>query len=124
MKRYSGVLLIGTGYLHNIIGIYLFWSPLNEIVGDGLWNTIYPHYDRATAVWFLLFGMVILTLGHTIKWMNQNGINIPRFIGWHLLGISVIGAFIDPVSGFWLVIPQAIILLQKPKNPTAITVGK
>jgi hypothetical protein len=34
-------------------------------------------------------------------------------VGWHILILSVVGAILMPISGFWLVIPQGIYLIRK-----------
>jgi hypothetical protein len=35
----------------------------------------------------------------------------PLFLGYYLLTLSVAGCLIIPVSGFWLFIPQAFVII-------------
>jgi hypothetical protein len=113
-KKRSGLLLILTSIIHNLIGIVLFWEPLVDIFQAGVFNSVAPHFDRATLFWFLLSGALMFILGHFMHWLvNDLKIEIPAFLGWHLLWLSIVGAFIIPASGFWLVLPQALIILKR-----------
>mgnify|MGYP003579043521 CR=1 FL=1 len=61
MARYSGRLLMGTALIHNAIGVATYARPLADIARAGGFNAVEPHWDRATAFWFLVSGGLIFT---------------------------------------------------------------
>ncbi|MFS1516306.1 DUF6463 family protein [Bacillus sp. SM2101] len=110
--KLSGILLIGTGILHTIVGLIIGWGVLGEIVKEGIFNTVGTQYDRNAAVWFLLCGIFWVIIGQFMHlYVKERQQPLPRFIGWYFLIIGILGVFISPVSGFWLFIPQALIII-------------
>ena len=107
LQRGSGRLLMGTALVHMLLGIVLFWQPVRNIVMSGVINGITPHYDRGMVFWFLFFGVLLWILGQTTQWMETKYNDLPRSLGWGLLGLAVVGILFIPISGFWLVLPQA-----------------
>ncbi|KEQ25428.1 DUF6463 family protein [Paenibacillus tyrfis] len=113
LKSYSGMMLAWTAVLHTVVGIIIYWQPLADIGRSGLFNSIGPHYDRGSAFWFLLFGALLFMLAGLIRWLTQvKRMEIPKFIGVYMLVLCLVGVFFTPVSGFWLVIPQALIIMR------------
>jgi hypothetical protein len=121
MARYSGRLLMGTALLHNAVGIAIYARPLANILRDGGLNAVEPHRDRTTAFWFLVSGGLIFTLGQFTDWTEQRDTALPPSLGWSLLAFGAGGAFLMPVSGFWLVIPQGIAALRRASKREAIS---
>ncbi|WP_373232402.1 DUF6463 family protein [Cohnella sp.] len=113
-KRQVGLLLMLTGLLHTVVGLFGYMEQLQLIAADGLWNTVEEgQWERTTAFWFMMFGFLLMILGYTADWlMKKKGIEPPTVFGWMLLLLCLTGAVIMPVSGFWLVLPQAWILLR------------
>ena len=100
---------MGVGVLHSVIGFILFAAPLREIVAAGLWNTLSPRTPmRYLAFWFLFGGVATMLVGYLADWIERvaGGI-LPRGLGWTLLGVSLAGVILTPVSGFWLLFPAA-----------------
>ncbi|UJF35568.1 DUF6463 family protein [Paenibacillus hexagrammi] len=115
IKRQMGLTLMLTGFLHTIVGLILFFKQLLPMISEGLWNTVrHGEWERGTAFWFIMFGFVLIVLGYLADWiMKKAGIPAPSIFGWMLLAICLIGVIVMPVSGFWLGLPQALILLLK-----------
>lgn len=118
MKKYSGLFMWLTGLLHNVVGLILFWEPLKEMFLGGLFNTVVvPHYDRGLAFWFLFSGFMMFLLAHLMNWIiKDKGLVVPKLVGWHLLYLSILGVITMPISGFWVVIPQAILIIRGNKE--------
>jgi hypothetical protein len=121
----SGIFLVATGILHSVAGIVMGKDYLWSIVKEGVFNRVKGGDDsRGLAFWFLLCGVILIVLGHVlhyyIKKLQQPA---PKFLGYWLLGLSAIGCIIMPVSGFWLFIPQALIILfaKRRDNDNQIT---
>ncbi|MFD0589034.1 DUF6463 family protein [Paenibacillus sp. GCM10027627] len=115
-KLNSGAMLAWTAALHTVIGAILFWQPLVDIWRDGLFGAVGAHLDRGNAFWFLMFGFAIYMYACLIRFVERTkGRPIPRFVAIHLLMFSIIGLVFVPLSGFWLVIPQALLLFRKSR---------
>ncbi|WP_199617606.1 DUF6463 family protein [Paenibacillus alkalitolerans] len=114
IKRRAGLFLMLTGWLHTAVGLILYRKQLQEILADGLWNTAPEgEWEAMTVFWFMMFGFMLIYLGYTADWLlKKKGIAPPPAFGWILLAICLAGVVVMPVSGFWLVLPQAWILLR------------
>ncbi|MED1797971.1 DUF6463 family protein [Brevibacillus porteri] len=112
IKRQMGFTLILTGLLHTVVGLFFYAEPLQQIVANGFWNAVGREEDAA--FWFMMFGFLLILLGYMADWvMKKKGMEPPATFGWTILGICVVGVIAMPVSGFWLALPQAGILLRK-----------
>ncbi len=114
--RWTGPLLMGTAVLHNVVGIFFLREPLLAIMRDGIVNAIspnqmQPNFDREAAFWFLLVGVLLFILGQLAQWVQQKTDALPDALGWWLLGLALVGVVMMPVSGFWLILPQAAYIL-------------
>jgi hypothetical protein len=57
-------------------------------------------------------GAFIILFGHVLHhYIKKEQEPAPRFIGYYFLGMSAVGCVIIPASGFWLFIPQALIII-------------
>ncbi|MEI5907017.1 DUF6463 family protein [Bacillus spongiae] len=111
--KLSGVFLIATGIIHTIVGLTIGWGIIGEMIQEGLYNSVETQYDRNATVWFLFCGIYWIMIGQFFHfYIKEKNKPIPRFIGWHLFIITLIGLIISPISGFWLFIPQAIIIIM------------
>lgn len=121
LRHRSGVLLQATAIGHNLLGVILFWRPLQAMLSAGMFNSVVPHPERAAVFWFLLFGALLWVLGTLTNWAERMYHDLPRSLGWGLLAIALMGILALPVSGFWLVLPQAYLVLRASK--AALPVG-
>lgn len=112
MHKKVGIFLMATAVIHTAIGFALFAQPWLDIWNAGILNSIDPHYDRATAFWFAFFGVLLWMLGQLVQWVQNRFGELPHSLGWWLMGLGVAGAAFMPVSGFWLVLPQAALILR------------
>ncbi len=114
IKRQVGLFLMLTGLIHTLFGLVFYLEQLQPIVVEGLWNTVEEgQWEQGAAFWFMMFGFMLIFVGYTADWlMKKKGIAPPAGFGWMLLAVCLIGAIIMPVSGFWLGIPQAWLLLR------------
>jgi len=115
--KYSGIFLIATGILHSVVGIVMGKDYLWDIIKKGLFNTVQDDdFACGLVFWFLVCGILLIILGHLLHYyIKKEQQPAPNILGYWLLGLGIIGCIIMPVSGFWLFIPQAfIILFAKP----------
>lgn len=112
IKRQMGLALMLTGWLHTVVGLIEYRNELQLMVSNGLWNTVVDG-EISAAFWFMMSGFLLILLGYIADWlMKKKEISPPPAFGWTLLVVCLVGAIAMPVSGFWLVLPQAWILLR------------
>lgn len=110
--KYSGLLLVITGILHIIVAILLRGDVYWDMIQDGLIAST-KDVTRGFALWFFVCGVLIILFGQTLHYyIRREQKPAPLFLGYALLVFSVLGGLIEPVSGFWLFIPQALIIIM------------
>lgn len=116
--KYSGIYLWATGVIHLIFGLVSGWSNYMPMLRDGLVNSVGSDFERGFILWFLVCGVMLLMLGTLLQhYIKATGRPAPMFLGISLLVFSAVGCLIEPVSGFWLFIPQAIIIIAANRRP-------
>jgi Family of unknown function (DUF6463) len=111
MLKVSGYWLIAISLIHGLSDILYYFEPWSDIFRNGVFNAIDPYLDRGTAFWMLMFSPLIFALGQLCCWAQEHNVILPVFIGWNLLITSAVGAFMMPISGFWLLIPPSILMI-------------
>lgn len=115
--KHSGNLLTATGVLHIIVMLFLHGSTYAAMFRDGLWDTVGEDFSRDDAVWTFMVGIALIMWGETLqRYQNKTSQPAPVFIGYGMLAFSIVGCIVMPVSGFWLFIPQALIILVANKR--------
>ncbi len=131
MRRLSGPLLMATGVL-DILYVLVFQSrQIAAVARDGFFNAVDPSvafstFDRETAFWHLAFGSMALILGGLIHWAQNRTGTLPAFLEWSLLALGAAAVFLMPVSGFWVVLPLAVmmIVVAQRGNSQAVVSGQ
>ncbi|MBD1867115.1 hypothetical protein H6F95_07305 [Cyanobacteria bacterium FACHB-471] len=121
MLQVSGYWLICTGVLHALITGWQFADPLMDIVQAGWFNAVAPHplapfYDREDAFWCMMITPFLLLIGQLCCWAQTNNVALPSFPGWILLLTAVVGITLEPISGLWLILPPALLILANSHN--------
>ena len=113
MRRWVGRYLIAVGLLHSGAGLVLYWHPLTAMIQAGGWNSVDPHFDRNTAFWFLIAGVLFMLVGGLVDWLESRHLSPPRFLGFGLAALAAVALFFMPLSGFWLFLPAAVVLHRR-----------
>lgn len=128
MRRWIGRWVMAVGALHTLLGLVVFAPQLRELLAAGGWNALGDRDPmRSLAFWFLFGGLYALLIGALADWIERaTGGPLPRVFGWTLLGSTVVGAVLAPVSGFWLLVPPAVAALRRPPagDPTGGATGR
>ncbi|MCL2325029.1 MAG: DUF6463 family protein [Proteobacteria bacterium] len=115
--KYSGIFLVATGILHTIVAIALGKEAFLKIIQDGLYNVASLDYTRAFAIWFFICGIFIILLGQVLHhYIKKEQKPAPLSFGYSLLIFTIFGCVVEPGSGFWLFLPQALIIILANKN--------
>jgi hypothetical protein len=110
--KYSGIFLIITGVIHNIVGIFLMYDIYWQIISSGFVNAVAGDFGRWFAFWFFICGVFIIILGQVVHhYIQRDQRPAPVSLGWTLLVLSAFICIAEPVSGSWLFIPQALIII-------------
>lgn len=110
--KYSGTFLWITGIIHIVVGFLIGKDIYAEMLRDGLVNSMKNDFTRSFAFWFFLFGVLLILYGYTLQYnIKREQKPSPIHVGYTLLVISVFGCLVEPISGFWLVLPQALIII-------------
>ena len=121
--KYSGIFLIATGLLHTVVAIAYGWDAFVEIIKDGLLiNLSSRALSHEFALWFFVCGIFIILLGQVLhSYIKKEQKPAPLSFGYSLLVFTIFGCMIEPASGFWLFIPQALIIIfaHKKRRNTA-----
>lgn len=116
LTRHSGRMLIATAILHTAIGIAEGHAQLAAVAREGFVDAIDPHPDRHGLFWFLVTGAGLVTTGQLAGWTHRRTGTLPAALGWNLLAASTVGAALLPRSGFWLIIPQGLLIIAAARD--------
>jgi hypothetical protein len=115
MIAWIGKSLVGIGVIHSLFGFVVFRGIINVLVSEGLFNTVNNQPEREQAFWFLFTGFAWIILGLLVDWLEKSSNKPPSFLGWAFLTMTVVGAFIMPISGIWLFFVLSVGLLCRNK---------
>ena len=127
MRVLSGPLLMAVGVLDLLYVLVFHSRQLAAIARDGFLDAVEvgpAHLDREVAFWHLACGMTFLLLGGLVRWTQSRTGVLPAFLGWSLLALGCFGAVLVPVSGFWLVLLQAVMMLVVVRREATAKAGK
>ena len=58
-----------------------------------------------------MFGAMTLILGGLVHWAQDRTGTLPSFLGWSLLALGLAGVVLMPFSGFWMILPLAVLMV-------------
>ncbi|MBW4550667.1 MAG: hypothetical protein KME35_06095 [Aphanocapsa sp. GSE-SYN-MK-11-07L] len=123
MLRIAGIWWIAVSAIHVLVGIMLYFDQWQAIAQDGWFNAIAPDplasmFDSEDALWFMFLTPFLLLLGRLCLWADHQHLVFPRSIGVILIVSVLIGLFLEPISGLWLLLPPSAMLLwsAQPKE--------
>lgn len=121
--RRAGRLLMVIGVLHVLGVVFVGRKPLFRIFREGFFGqadsamgTVPAHAEKELVFWSLLWGVFAFLLGRLISWLEKERKRVPSYIGWELVGISLIAALLAPKDGFWLMLLPALILIKDARS--------
>lgn len=82
-----------------------------DIIMDGFTASIGNDAERAYAFGFFMGGYCSFWGVHCSIISVRSQKPVPLFLGYSLLLVSVVGYILLPLSSFWLLIPQALIMI-------------
>ncbi|BAY86760.1 hypothetical protein NIES267_62710 [Calothrix parasitica NIES-267] len=121
MLQFSGYWLLVTSIIHVIVGIWIYEEQLAAIINNGFFNSVAPNpfapdFAREDAFWFMTLTAFLIILAQLCFWADSHKITLPESIGWNLLITSIIGAIAIPISGFWLLMVPACLIIAASRK--------
>lgn len=115
--KYSGTLLTLTGIIHTLYALFIGRAAFIEMWQAGLVNVAGKACESAFALWFLICGVILIFWGQTLQYyITREQKPAPVMLGYSLLLFTAAGCVIEPVSGFWLFLPQAFIIIAANRS--------
>jgi peptidoglycan/LPS O-acetylase OafA/YrhL len=115
--KHSGTFLVITGILHAITAVLIHGKIYVEMFRNGLVNINSKNHTTGFAFWFFMVGILLILWGSTLQYyIKKEQIPAPLFTGYAMLIFAIIGCLMIPTSGFWLFIPQALIIIVANKR--------
>ena len=113
-RIWIGYWLLAVAVLHTLYAGWRFGPIYANIAQRGVINTVGRDPLTGAAVWFALFGagMALIAMAIIPLELRQQHAAL-RPLGVGLLLLCTLGIALMPVSGFWLVLPAAIAMLQR-----------
>lgn len=96
---------------HCALFLWFGRRSVRAIAGEGFWNTVDPVRERQVLFWALLTGVMALLLGQLALWVTKRGQPLPSSLGWQLLSMTLVAGVLMPVSGGWLLLVPAILII-------------
>jgi hypothetical protein len=115
--RYSGTLLMLTGGLHILVFGALGYQEFMEILSGGFINTVGGDFGRSL-FWYggVWLGVTMILFGAALQYyIKQTGTPPPRFLGYGMLAMGLVGGVVGPASGSWLIVLQGVIIIMAVK---------
>jgi len=115
-RRWVGRWIATVGVVHCLVGLMVFFKPLTEILGAGLWNAVDGFAGRPLAFWFEFAGLLSIVFGLAVDRIEKERIHFPAAVGYGFFALTALAIVAMPFSGGWLLLPAAIGLLLKKRN--------
>jgi hypothetical protein len=104
--------LLALGIGHIFYGLVKFREPVAEAIAEGFINKFKTPEVRRTALWFLMFGFLLVFAGNAATHAVVNAdFLLLRLVGFYLLATSLIGLAALPKSPFLLGAIHSLLLI-------------
>ncbi len=107
-----------TGLLHQGVGLLVAGDLVVAALRDGFVGAIEVDAQRQIAFWYFVAGFLMLFAGRALTELERAR-PLPAALGGWLLGLGIIGGLAIPISGFWLAVPQGLLVLARARAERA-----
>jgi hypothetical protein len=104
MKAWIGKTIFAIVLIHTIVGFVMFRDVISHLAAERFINTVGIQPDRNAAFWFFIGGFSLLIFGGLIDWIERRELELPPFLSWAFLLVTIVGLVMVPASGFWLML--------------------
>jgi len=122
IRPLAGPALIAISVIHFATASVFYGPGLRAIVDAGIVNAVEPgsvvYADRAAAFWYVVAGMGTALLGYLVWWLERRIGIVPSALGWLLVAFVLATVLLVPVSGFWLFLGPAAVVISRSRRHT------
>lgn len=112
MKNILAWTLLALGIGHIGYGFAKFKTPLLDAIAAGFIGQFRSPDIRGTAIWFILFGVLLMLAGQVAIYANSsNDLVLLKIVGIYVLVTAAIGAAAFPISPFLIALPVAMLVV-------------
>lgn len=116
-QRHVGHIIMVISVIHLITGFILNWSQMLEMLSEGLINTVDGDQARFGFFWFQIAGVFMLFTGSFLQYyLNEFNRPVPEKYGYYLLLITVMACLMEPLTGFYILIPVCLIIILSARK--------
>lgn len=118
-----GAALIIVGVVHVLITPLVVGDSFRSIIDGGVLAAV--EREPATAVlrglgfWYTTAGLAMIMLGGLVIWIERTTGSVPMLLAWMLVGLTLWGVLLMPVSPFWVFLVIAFLAFRKARRPVA-----
>ena len=110
--KITGWYLFAVGIIHNVVGAFIMSEILLDILTTGLKGHIHTNTEYVAIYWMLFVGFFFIYIGlHWQEQIRRYKEPLSKFTAWGLTVITVVELIIEPISGFWLLVPLCFSML-------------
>lgn len=100
-----GISLLVLGAIHVLVAPLVVNDSLQSILDGGVAGSIEADPELVTlrgyGFWYLTAGLAVIVLGAHVLQVERATGAVPRLLGWLLVGLTVWGVVLAPLSPFW-----------------------
>lgn len=122
-----GLALTFVGIVHILVTPLVVGDSVRSVIEGGVVAAV--ERDPATAVlrglgfWYVTAGLAVIMLGALVIWIERTTASVPILLPWMLVGLTVWGVLLMPVSPFWAFLVIALLAFRKTRRPASATTG-
>ncbi|MEV2273872.1 DUF6463 family protein [Nonomuraea africana] len=124
MNRWIPRLTIALIGVHFLASLVAESSTFDDILREGLWNTVPGDPLRSYEMWFFLAGFPLLALGTMSQSIVAATGRLPAQLGWYLLAVGVPLTILYPISGGPLLVALGIAAVYAARRPATAPPGR
>jgi len=122
-----GLALTFVGIVHILVTPLVVGDSVRSVIEGGVVAAV--ERDPATAVlrglgfWYVTAGLAVIMLGALVIWIERTTASVPTLLPWMLVGLTVWGVLLMPLSPFWAFLVIALLAFRKTRRPASATTG-
>ncbi len=118
--RRVGPLIAAVGVVHVASTPVFFPASVRSIADSGVLGAVSGESSalplRAAGFWYAMTGVALTALGWMVSEVERDEGAAPPALSAVLAGMGVVGAALDPRSGFWAFFPLAVIARRRSRR--------
>lgn len=116
----AGPLLVAISVIHLACTPVFYGPGLAKIFDNGVLDAVESGSSlldaRAATFWYVVAGFGMGLLGYLAWWVERRVGVLPGALGWLLVAFTVVDVLLMPLSGFWLFLAPAALVIKRSRH--------